>query len=292
MRIAVATSREHPGLPPDERLFLDALTRAGFEARPAIWRDDRECWSHYDAVLVRSTWDYHRHPRAFADWLTHLERAGITTFNTPELVRWNLDKRYLLGLAEAGVATVPTQLVVRGTSRNIGALRQGLGSPELVVKPTIDASGERAWRTGDQPDHAIQQRLDAMAASHDLLVQPLMPAIFEHGETSMVLIDGRFSHAVVKRAAPGEFRIQAEHGGSVTKTAVPDSVIDWSSRVLAKVGTIAGSRPLFARVDWIASPGGPKLMEIEAIEPELYFSQAAGSADQLTQALAARLRHG
>ncbi len=289
MRIAVATSAEHPNLPADEQLLLHALIRAGFEARPVVWRDPAEGWQQFDVVLVRSTWDYHRHPRAFTDWLCHLENIGVTVFNTPDVVRWNIDKRYLVALAGAGVETVPTVLIERGTSRDLGALRQWLESDDLVIKPTIDASGERAWRTGALTADVIQSQLDAMAADHDLLVQPLMKAIFERGETSMVLIDGGFSHAVVKRAAAGEFRIQVEHGGSVQKTSVGADVIAWSTDVLARVGELAGCQPLFARVDWVESPQGPKLMEIEAIEPELYFGQAAGSADRLARALASRL---
>lgn len=285
MRLAIATSADVAGLPRDERLSLPALAASGFDALPTVWNDPGVDWSRFDAVVVRTTWDYHRSPAAFAAWLEAREAAGQPVANDPASIRWNADKRYLLDLAAAGVETVPTRLVERAGADSLEALQRALGTAALVVKPTIDASGDGAWRTDQLTAAEAAARFASDSARHALLVQPLVEAIFAAGELSLVFFAGRFSHAVRKRAAAGEFRIHEERGGRSEPAEIDPALVRWAAGVVAAVP----GDTVFCRVDLVESAHGPQLMEVEVIEPELFFRFTEAGPARYARALADRL---
>ena len=289
MRIAIATSSDYADLPDDEQVVLPALAEAGLRAEPAVWDDPSMDWSAFAVVVVRSTWDYHHQADAFLAWLERVSRV-TRVLNPLALVRWNMDKRYLLELAALGVDTVPTCLVDRGSRASLPSLREQVGADALVIKPTVDASGDRAWRSDRMmDDDAVQARIEAESRGHHLLVQPLVRSIFDRGETSLMFFDGRYSHAVVKRAGDGEFRIHEERGGRVASSQPPASTIAWGERTLERVTGLGLGAPLFARVDVVESEHGPWLMEIELIEPEVYFRFDPAAAGRYARALADRV---
>lgn len=267
MPIAIASCREFPALPDDERLSLDALANAGIDAEITVWNDPETPWHRYEAVVVRTTWDYHRTPDGFLAWLASLEAAGQRVLNDPSLIAWNVDKRYLADLVRAGVETVPTRFLDRGQATRLDDLRRDLESDSLVIKPTVDASGDGAWRTDRLSPADAEARLSSELARHHLLAQPLVESIFSAGEVSMMFFGGDFSHAVRKRAADGEFRIHEERGGRTDATTVSTTWIERARRAVEALPIT----PAFARVDMVEGSAGPLLMELEVVEPELYF---------------------
>lgn len=267
-RIAIATCAEHPHGHADDQPLFDALGPLGLHPEPVIWSDPAVAWEHYDAVWVRTIWDYYRHYPEFLGWLRRLDAAGVVVCNRTEVLRWNADKRYLLELERDGVAIVPTRLC-DGAAPADGIRR--CPWPQVVVKPTVSAG---AWHTvtaaRDAPD--LDARLGDLPHGRDYLVQPFLDAVRTDGEWSLVHFGGVLSHAVLKRAAPGDFRVQPRHGGSAV-LAPPPACARHAAAQLFEVLARRGRGDLaVARVDGVVADGRFLLMEVELIEPQLFLS--------------------
>ncbi|HZX06616.1 hypothetical protein [Kribbella sp.] len=279
-RIALATSAELAELHPEDRPLLDALRAHDLEPVVEVWTDPSVDWSVYDAVLLRTVWDYFRLYAEFTEWLAQLDKAGVPVLNNTDLVRWNSDKRYLLELRERGVAIVPSQVAAGPCLREVVA---GLAGRQIVIKPTVSGNALHTVR-GVAGSPELEQ---ALAELPDLvyLVQPFVPEIQTEGEWSLLFFDGEFSHAVVKRPADGDYRVQESHGGRTVLSEPPADVLESARAAL----TASGPAPAYARVDGVVVNGRFLLMEIELIEPSLYFSHSPAAIQKLAVAVAGRL---
>lgn len=302
-RVAFATWRSQPDLTIDDRLVVEPLSRLGIEVEGAVWSSVTIAWDTYDAVVLRSTWDYHVRAGAFGRWLDRLEGLGVRVFNSPGLVRWNLDKRYLAELERRGVPVEPTVWLNRGERADLGIVLAATGWEEAVIKPTVSASAHRTWRTSPGAVAADQAALEQMLSRSGVMVQRLNRGIATAGEWSLVFLGDTYSHAVVKMPAEGEFRVQEKAGGTLAASdpspsivhgarAALEAALEAASASALAAGDPLGDGPLYARVDGV--PDGERLvvMEIELIEPSLYLGAALGAPERFAAALAARLDPG
>ncbi len=288
-RIALATYATLPGLNDDDRLLVSALGKQGIPAVPAVWDSPDVEWGDFQGVLVRSCWDYHRRLPEFLEWIARLERdRQQVLWNPPELLRWNSHKGYLRDLGARGVSIVPTRWVARGEPCGLAEVLRHEGWGEAVVKPAVSASAFGAWSTTLTGAAPNQPKLDEMLRSGDVLVQPLVPEVRDPGEWSLVFFEGRFSHAVLKRPAAGDYRVQWEFGGSADASKPSRKLIADAERVLAAVP----GDPLYARVDGVARDGRLALMELELIEPHLFFGWERRAATRLAKAIRRALAAG
>jgi glutathione synthase/RimK-type ligase-like ATP-grasp enzyme len=285
MRIALATYERAPLLAPDDQRLVRPLQALGFDVEPVVWSDEGAAWESFDVVVVRSCWDYHRRVAEFFGWLNRLERGGVRVFNSLPLVRWNSNKRYLLDLAQRGAMTIPTRLVPRGDADAVEKIIAEEGWRRFVIKPSTSASGYETHALGAPVDATGRAVIARVMALGDALVQPFADEVPLDGEFSFTFIDGSFSHATLKRASAGEFRVQAEHGGSADSIEAPPALVGQAASVLALLPEV----PLYARIDGIQRAGDFLLMELELIEPHLFFDHQPGSADAFAAALARRL---
>lgn len=248
MLSALVTWSGLPELAEDDRLLL-----AHLDARAVVWDDPAVDWRAFDAVVIRSTWDYHKRIGEFRAWIDRLDASGARLWNPPALLRWNTHKRYLIDLAARGVNVVPTLL----TSR-------------VVVKPAVSAT---AYRT-----HVLDP------FEQEMLVQPFIDEVITGGEWSLIFFAGAFSHAVIKRARAGDFRVQSEFGGT-SEVATPDaSLIEDARNILRTI-----EEPwLYARVDAVVRDGRLLLMELEMTEPSLFLDEH--SAKRFADAIALSAR--
>jgi glutathione synthase/RimK-type ligase-like ATP-grasp enzyme len=280
-RVALVTCAAHPQLSPDDRLLLPALAEAGYEPVPCLWDDAAEPWASHAAVVVRSCWDYHHRPREFHTWLDRLADLGARVFNPVPLLRWNADKRYLRDLAEAGIEVIPTAWVAERDESSLADLAGARGWRHVVVKPSVSATAFETWRAGPEVTSDDEQRFRRLTGERPALVQPYLPDI-ERGELSLVFLGGEYSHAVLKRPRPGDFRVQSDFGGTVEPVRPEEYVVAAASRVLAA----APGATLYARVDLCLVDGRAQLMELELLEPALFFAYGAGAAARFVEALA------
>lgn len=274
MHIAFVTYRALPQLSEDDRLAVAELRQQGATVESAVWDSPLVDWEGYDAVVIRSTWDYTERADDFEGWLAHLEHRGVPLWNPPALVRWNMDKRYLLDLEARGVATVPTLVIDRGSGVTLAEVALETGWDEMVFKPSISASAARTSRVGEGEAAAHEAAFGALLAARDMLVQPFVPEIVSHGEWSLLFFGGEYSHAVRKRTGAGDFRVQRELGGTL-ESEVP------RAGLIAQAESIVAHLPgkwLFARVDACERDGQLLLMELELIEPDLFLGYHPAAA--------------
>ena len=257
-------------------LLVAALAERGVDARLAVWDVPRD-WSA-SPVVLRTPWDYVERHAQFLDWVR--ATAAVTTLVNPvEVVAWNLHKRYLAELARMGLAVVASELVPRGAGRaERDAARRAFGE-QIVIKPAISAGAFGTIRVAADCRQA-GEHLAALVRDGDVLVQPYEPAI-EEGEVSLVYFGGELSHAVRKRPAAGDFRVQHEHGGSVERHRATTAEQAIAEAVLAAAGATA-----YARIDLISTAGGPLLMEAELVDPELFLALDPQAAPRLARVLA------
>jgi glutathione synthase/RimK-type ligase-like ATP-grasp enzyme len=283
-RIALATSRELPDLWPGDRLLLTELRRRGHVAAPLVWDDGGVRWRDWNAVVIRSCWDYHLKADAFLAWLEAVASEGVPVVNAPDVVRWNLHKGYLLEVARAGSLIPPTRVAPR---HDVLTLRQQLeraGWAESVIKPAISASGYSTRLVTGDPSSDDERAYADMIDAGDVLLQARVPEVEERGEWSFVFFDRQYSHGVLKRAAPGEFRVHIEWGGTV-ESATP------AEALVRDAGKLVNGLDLpvpYARVDGTEVDGRLMLMELELIEPELFLDHHPEAASRLASAV---LRH-
>ena len=280
-RIALATYAKLPTLNDDDRLLVPALAALGVTAVPAVWDSTGVCWDEFHGVLIRSCWDYHLRLPEFLGWIARRERAGSVVWNRADLLRWNCHKGYLRDLAARDVATVPTRWLARGEEVDLRALLADAAWQDAVVKPAVSASASGTWRTSIETATTDRARLDELLRAGDVMVQPLLREVGDAGEWSLLFLGGRFSHAVLKRPASGDYRVQWEFGGSAVSAAPPRQLLDDAERVIAA----APGDPVYARVDGVELEGRLVLMELELIEPHLFLGWDAEAADRLARAI-------
>lgn len=284
-RFCFVTCRTWPEISESDGLVQRALEARGAPVEGRAWNDPAAGWDGFDAIVLRSCWDYHFEPDAFLDWLDRLERAGARIFNSPALVRWNLTKAYLLELARAGVPTVPTVILEDDTRAGLEAVMAARGWSRVVMKPVISASAhDTRLVTAATMDEAVGA-LASGAMRRPVLVQPFVEEIQTRGEWSLIFIEAEMTHAVLKRPASGEFRVQPRLGGTVETPPVPDAVRAVGRSALAALPV----PPLYARVDSVETAGGFRIMEVEVNEPGLFFPHAPAAAARLAEALLRRV---
>ena len=290
MRLAILTEDAFPDLTADDRLLLPALAARGIDARPAVWSDPAVDWPGFDGVLVRSPWDYYRRLPEFLAFLDRLEAAGPPVMNPIPVLRANSDKRYLSALAQAGVPIVPTRFLTAGELPE--RLPDGFGGAG-VLKPQVSGNAMDTIRF--RADEWPRLRRIPRPGTHWML-QPYLPQIETAGEISLIWIGGRFSHAVRKVPAGGDFRVQADHGGSYAAIDPDPAVMAAAERVMTTAAALSEVAPgppapgiMYARVDGVeAGPdqaGAFLLMELELLEPNLFLGCHPEAAARLAAAV-------
>lgn len=280
--ILLATCSSRPDLTASDAVLASALRSRGAEVRVAPWDQVSPATIDAATVCLRSTWDYHCRPDEFRRWITSLQAAGVSLWNPAETVLANMDKRYLAGLAEAGIAIPPTVWLEPGADVDPAALLREAGWDRGVLKPRISATAHGTLLVSR--DSSVEPADLAPVSAAGGLLQRFVPEVVEGGEVSLVFIAGTCSHAVRKRPRAGDFRVQHDFGGTASREAVDPALVRFGRRALEA----SGLAWLYARVDVVETTDGPLLMELELIEPDLFLDQAPEAAERLAEGLVER----
>jgi glutathione synthase/RimK-type ligase-like ATP-grasp enzyme len=284
--IALVTYSKQPVLTDDDRPLIGALAEIDVEAEPVQWDDASVRWQDYEALVLRSTWDYHLRVPEFEAWLAVLDRDRVPLWNPTSVVRWNMHKSYLRGLHQAGLLIPDTRWLTKGRRIGLANVLREAGWTEAIAKPAISASATMTYHVRIE-NSADAQRFAQMLEQADVLVQEVVPEVTRDGEWSLMFIGGAFSHATLKKPRPGDFRVQQELGGSADPATAPSIVIAAAERVARHIP----GRWLYARIDGVVTPRGFMLMEIECIEPVLFLEQAPGAYERFAAGLKHLLGH-
>lgn len=267
----------------DDKCIIAAFLHYGVWAQHVVWNDPEVNWRDYNAVIVRSTWDYSNggnfHP--FTRVLTRIEKLGIPLFNSLDTILWNSNKKYLRELDEKGVSSIPTEWITFRELDNVAHLMKQKGWVEGVIKPTVSAGGANTFRftTQARVENGVKNLSSTIreckaSGIQEWMLQPFLPEILNSGEISVLLLEGQPVKIIQKKPskARNEFRVQDFHGGTVHRLE------KYTPDLLGEVQEIfvrMKKDVLMGRIDLVRGMNRRwQVMEAELIEPFLFFDHS------------------
>ncbi|HEY0607381.1 MAG TPA: hypothetical protein VGD58_30970 [Herpetosiphonaceae bacterium] len=283
--IGFATYRDEPRGTTDDLLAVAALRSMGIDVVPVVWDAPSVDLRQIEAIITRSCWDYHLKPDQFLHWVDTIDQAGIRLFNSSKIIKWNFDKHYLQDLAAQGVAIPRTIWIEPESPADLETILREHDLADVVIKPTISLSAYQTWRIAADEARAHQEAFAELAAERGMMIQAFIPEVTTSGELSLMFFGKVYSHAVYKRPRKDDFRVQADFGGTREIASPPQSVIAQAQAIV----DLIDEPLLFARVDGIEVDGRLVLMELELIDPLLFFSYDPAAAQRFAEAIAQAL---
>ncbi len=248
----------------DDELAREPLRELGWNVETISWRDKTIDWNDFEAVIIRTPWDYQREPEAFLEVLRRIDESRARLENPLKIVEWNLSKLYLRDLENEGIKIVPTVWSNEKLDEKLfQSWLEHFGTNEVVIKPIVSATAEFTYRLQN-----FNPELTEIFSERKYMIQPFMPNITSEGEFSLFYFGGEYSHTILKTPKRNDFRVQEEHGGIIQAAAPEEKLLDAAQKVFEFIEPL----PLYARIDFVRDAGGEfALMELELIEPALYF---------------------
>lgn len=280
MKIAILTCEKLPDLNPEDQNIITELAKHNIEAKAIIWDDKTVNWTDFDYLIFRNTWDYFEKETEFKIWLDQIEKLGIKTLNPIAIIQQNIHKFYLRDLQKLGVTILPTVFIDKTNHLNLTELIPSHWK-KAVIKPAFSAGSYLTEVFDVSKIQAITEKYKSIATEKELLLQEFMPEIQTIGETSFIFFNKKFSHAVNKKPVDGDFRVQSLFGGQYTLVQPTTTLIEKAQKI---VNTFPDDL-LYARVDGIIINSELHLMEIECIEPDLYFNLSENALQRFVNAI-------
>lgn len=257
-----------------DHLLYDPLNKLGWKAQQVSWKSNDIDWNEYDSVIVRSTWDYQDDPEKFSKVLEQINESMAVLLNDIKVMKWNMNKNYLFDLTKKGVSIPPTLLHNEYNYNETLKSFNEFQCDEIVIKPLISASAFNTFRIQKNNLNDYNNNLQSTFRKRSFLIQPFLKSIIDEGEYSLFYFGGEYSHTILKTPKINDFRVQEEHGG-ILKLVEPEKQMKSAAENILKFIP----KLLYARVDLARTENDNfVLMELELIEPSLYFNMAPESA--------------
>jgi glutathione synthase/RimK-type ligase-like ATP-grasp enzyme len=256
-----------------DRLLEEPLKALAWEYSEVSWHAKNHNWDQYDVVVVRSTWDYQAHCEEFLACLQSIENSSATLCNSMSLIEWNISKEYLKELEEKGVPIIPTLWVDDLQEQHFSQAFKKFAGGEIVIKPYVSANADFTYRLTQDSASKHLASIIAEYKNRSAMIQPFLQSIVEQGEYSLFYFDSQYSHAICKQPAKGDFRVQEEHGGQLTKIEPTTQMLALAEQTIKALPNEA----LYARIDIVSFNNTLMIIEVELIEPSLYFNMDESS---------------
>ncbi|MEC7945324.1 MAG: hypothetical protein VX145_04070 [Bacteroidota bacterium] len=263
----------------EDELVINALKEKNLSVVKKDWNDSIFDWETTRSILFRSTWDYFDKFELFKKWFSKTKNKCLM-INSTETIEWNIDKHYLLDLQEHQIPIPNSEFIKRGSSIDLSLLMQKKNWNEIVVKPTISGAAKNTYRLKEEEIIQFGPTWEKLIYKEDFIVQEFQNNVITEGEVAMIVIGGKFTHAVLKKAKEGDFRVQDDFGGSIAIYNPSEEMV----KLAEKCTRILTPIPSYARVDIIRDNLGElAVSELELIEPELWFRLNPNAAQKLAQ---------
>ncbi|MDW8332285.1 MAG: hypothetical protein RMK43_11585, partial [Cyclobacteriaceae bacterium] len=251
----------------EDRLVRLALEARGLTVNRTNWDNPEYDWAATRFAIFRTTWDYFNRFAEFSAWLRRTQE--LTRFINPHgLIWWNLDKHYLADLQQKNIPIPPTLFIEPGEQRTLAELVRTTGWKECILKPAVSGAARHTYRFVVNDSGKLESVFSKLIKQEAMLLQEFQQPVLEKGEVAFMLFAGKYSHAVLKRARPGDFRVQDDFGGTVHHYTPSPEEIQFAEKVVSACTPL----PVYARVDAIWDNSGKLCVsELELIEPELWF---------------------
>ncbi|MFT6267517.1 MAG: glutathione synthase/RimK-type ligase-like ATP-grasp enzyme [Alphaproteobacteria bacterium] len=260
------------------------LADLGWQVDDVSWHNKDVDYSQYDVVIVRSTWDYQAYAESFMQTLTHIDSSKTRLENPLALMQWNVSKCYLKDLESKGVAILPTVWLDCFDSKEIQAAFRHFATSEIIIKPLVSANADFTYRLTEEDFLFKQQSIKSDLQNRSIMLQAFEKTILDKGEYSLFYFDGEYSHTINKVPASGDFRVQEEHGGQLESIEPTKAMRSLAQKTLNALPENA----LYARIDMLETPKGLAIIEVELIEPSLYFNMDEESPKRFAKAIIKR----
>ena len=263
----------------EDEWVINALKEKNLSVVKKDWNDSIFDWETTRSILFRSTWDYFDKFELFKKWFNKTKNKCLM-INSTETIEWNIDKHYLLDLQEHQIPIPNSEFIKRGSSIDLSLLMQKKNWNEIVVKPTISGAAKNTYRLKKEEIIQFGPTWEKLIYKEDFIVQEFQNNVISEGEVAMIVIGGKFTHAVLKKAKEGDFRVQDDFGGSIAIYNPNEEMV----KLAEKCTRILTPIPSYARVDIIRDNLGElAVSELELIEPELWFRLNPNAAQKLAQ---------
>ena len=263
----------------EDNILQESLERKGLKVCKKNWNANDFNWAKTKYAIFRSTWDYFDRFNEFFKWLD-ITKEKTKFINSSDIILWNIDKHYLNDLEKQGINIAPTIFIEKGNQLNIDDLFKETNWKEAVIKPAISGAARHTYRLNKNNFNKYNDLLNELILKESFLFQEFLNNIITDGEISMMIIGGKYTHAVKKRAKHGDFRVQDDHGGTVERYNASKTEILFAEKCIQ----LCPNKVIYARVDIIYDNNNEiSLSELELIEPELWFRNNEESADLLSE---------
>ena len=257
------------------------LTKLGVSVDDVSWHDQALDYNQYDMVVVRSTWDYQAHTSEFMKTLERIDRSSTILENSLLLMKWNVSKEYLQDLENQGVAILPTIWLDTFDSDAILSAFREFNTPEIIIKPLVSANADFTYRLTEEDFLFKQQTIKSELSGRKLMIQAFEKTILDQGEFSLFYFGNNYSHAINKLPKNGDFRVQEEHGGELVNIEPTKAMFSLAELTLQALP----EKALYARIDMLQTLQGLAIIEVELIEPSLYFNMDKKSSKRFAKAI-------
>ena len=258
-----------------------SLEKSGLKVKRLSWDDSSFNWETTRSILFRSTWDYFDRFQEFSVWLEKVSEI-TKLINSEKIIRWNMDKHYLKDLEKNGIHTIPTFYIEKGAKTTLQTIHKENHWNHTILKPCVSGSARHTYKLNPENLVKHEEIFQKLISKEAMMLQPFQNSIVEVGEISLVIIDGKFTHAVLKKAKKGDFRVQDNWGGTVHIYNPGMEEINFAENAVKACIEF----PVYARVDITTDNDGKlTIVEMELIEPELWFRNNPRSADQLGESI-------
>jgi len=265
----------------EDKLVFDALKKEGLLVERKSWSDPDFDWSSTKFILFRSTWDYFDRYEEFSIWLENVS-SKTTLLNSANVINWNIDKHYLLDLKTKGIHICETYFIEKGTITTLSELHEQLNWKKTVLKPCVSGAARHTYKLDLTTLENYETVFQELISNEAMMLQPFQENIVIKGEYSFVIINGIYSHAVLKIAKPGDFRVQDDFGGTIHEHRATKNEIDFAENAVKA----CLEKPMYARVDVIIDNNNKlAISEIELIEPELWFRKYPNASISLAKGI-------
>jgi glutathione synthase/RimK-type ligase-like ATP-grasp enzyme len=269
----------------EDALLVNALSNKGLSVGRFSWSNKSIDWKDVKSVVFRTTWDYFRRFEEFENWLKSIQ-GHVRMFNPSELIFWNMDKSYLEFMRERGIAIPATYFIKKGDERTLRQITNELPYKEYILKPNVSGAARHTYKLNDLNIDDHEDLFELLIGDEPFMIQEFQWNILTRGEISLIIIDGKFTHAVLKQSIDDDFRVQDDFGGTVEVYHPKEEEIAFAEACIA----VLVVKPLYARVDLMWDNHDKLVLsEMEMIEPELWFRNCPEAAMSLASAVRTKL---
>ncbi len=263
----------------EDYLVQKYLEDLGLNVIRKDWNNSEFKWEETKYALFRTTWDYFDKFKKFKSWLKNTKNK--TEFiNSYEQIMWNTNKHYLLELSKKNIKIPPTKIITKNTKIDLKEVFTQSNFKEIIIKPTVSGAGRHTYRVNKSNIDNYKNIFSLLIKEEDFIVQEFQKNILTKGEISIMLINGKHTHAILKKAKKNEFRVQDDFGGTVHSYSASKEEIKFAENIIS----VIKPKPVYARVDLMFNDKNEiVLSELELIEPEMWFRKNPLAAEILAK---------